>query len=35
MIARNKPCLLFQKGYVEEFANDFQDLYSHITKFPI
>ena len=35
MVARNKLHSLKHKGYVEEFANDFQHLCSHIPKSPI
>ena len=35
LVARNKLRTLRQKGSVEEYANEFQQLYSHITKSPI
>jgi hypothetical protein len=35
LVARNKLRTLRQKGFVEEYANEFQQLCSHITKSPI
>ena len=35
LVARNKLRTLRQKGYVEEYANEFQQLCSHITKSPL
>lgn len=35
MVARNKLDLLSYKQYVEEYANEFQYLFSCISKFPI
>ena len=35
MVTCNKLDLLPHTGYAEEYANEFQQLFSHITKFPI
>ena len=35
LVARNKLRTLRHKGFVEEYANEFQQLCSHITKSPI